>query len=127
MFYTCVSFCSRGRGSWLPGIHRRSYDQGVCIEDGGSASRGGWADPPPPPQSTTGYGQQAGGTHPTGMHSCSKYFKTKQINLHCLRTRFILPFWLLKHCKHLQRSLTNNHSYTPTLYVGELHGSTRAH
>ena len=26
-----------------------------------------WADIPP---NTTGYGQQAGGTHPTGMHSC---------------------------------------------------------
>ena len=24
----------------------------------------------PPPRDTTGYGQQAGGTHPTGMHSC---------------------------------------------------------
>ena len=35
---------------------------------GGSASRGGWADPPPP--DTTGYGLRAGGTHPTGMHSC---------------------------------------------------------
>ena len=32
--------------------------------------------PPPgrhtPPADTTGYGQQAGGTHPTGMHSCDK-------------------------------------------------------
>ena len=24
----------------------------------------------PPPPSTTGYGQQAGGTHPIGLHSC---------------------------------------------------------
>ena len=24
----------------------------------------------PPQWDTTGYGQQAGGTHPTGMHSC---------------------------------------------------------
>ena len=30
---------------------------------------GGWADPPPP-LDTTGYSQQAGGTHPTGVHSC---------------------------------------------------------
>ena len=33
-----------------------------------------WADPPPgrhpPPPDTMGYGQQASGTHPTGMHSC---------------------------------------------------------
>ena len=34
-----------------------------------------WADPPgtrgrhPPAQCMLGYGQQAGGTHPTGMHS----------------------------------------------------------
>ena len=26
-----------------------------------------WADTPP---DTMGYGQQAGGTHPTGMHTC---------------------------------------------------------
>ena len=27
----------------------------------------------PPPQCMLGYGQQAGGTHPTGMHSCFYY------------------------------------------------------
>ena len=45
--------------------------RGVCIQGRGSASvRGGW--------SASGgraglgrAGQQAGGTHPTGMHSCS--------------------------------------------------------
>ena len=26
---------------------------------------------PPPAQCMTGYGQQAAGTHPTGMHTCS--------------------------------------------------------
>ena len=49
-----------------------------------------WADnpplgrqPPPPwqtsphPPNTTGYGQQAGGTHPTGMHSCIKIKNNK--------------------------------------------------
>ena len=35
----------------------------------GSASRDGWAEPPL--DGTTGYGQRAGSTHPTGMHSCS--------------------------------------------------------
>ena len=36
-----------------------------------SASRGLVGQNPPPPQlDTTGYGQRAGGTHPTGMHSC---------------------------------------------------------
>ena len=27
----------------------------------------------PPAQCILGYGQQAGGTHPTGMHSCATY------------------------------------------------------
>ena len=36
------------------------------------AGEGGWADIPPP--DTTGYGQRAGGTHLTGMHSCLRYF-----------------------------------------------------
>ena len=34
--------------------------RGVCIQ-------GGFDGPPP---STMGYGQQVGGMHPTGMHSC---------------------------------------------------------
>ena len=29
---------------------------------------------PPPPWDTTGYGQQAASTHPTGVHSCSVIF-----------------------------------------------------
>ena len=29
-----------------------------------------WADTNPPVQCMLGYGQQAGGMHPTGMHSC---------------------------------------------------------
>ena len=72
MFYTCVSFCSQ---SW-----------GVCLQGGsaswGSASRGGLhpggsafggglhPKGEDPTKDTTGYGKQAGGTHPTGMHSC---------------------------------------------------------
>ena len=58
-----VSFCSRGAGrsaSGGGGLHRGGV---VCIQ-------GGWADHAPPPSDTTGYGQQAGGMHPTGMHSC---------------------------------------------------------
>ena len=34
----------------------------------GSAYRG--SRPPPPQSDAMGYGQRAGGTHPTGMHSC---------------------------------------------------------
>ena len=61
-FFTCVSFCSQGGG--LPG-------GGECLPPGGSAFGGvciDWGLGRPP--STTGYGQQAGGTHPTGMHPC---------------------------------------------------------
>ena len=50
--------------------------QGVYIQSRGSTSRGvlhpggRWTDPPPDIWDTTGFGQQADGTHPTGMHSC---------------------------------------------------------
>ena len=64
-------------------MHHKLHDQGglhlgVCIR-GGSASRGSLgksayegADPLPPRDTwdTTGYGQQVGGTHSTGMFSC---------------------------------------------------------
>ena len=40
--------------------------EGVCMQGRGSASRGVGQTPP----STMGYGQETGGTHPTGMHSC---------------------------------------------------------
>ena len=36
-----------------------------------SAQRNTGVHPPPLPPGTTEYGQQACGTHPTGMHSCS--------------------------------------------------------
>ena len=37
----------------------------VCIE--GGLHPGGVGQTPPPPWDTMGYGQQAGGTHPTGI------------------------------------------------------------
>ena len=59
---------------------------GSASREGGSACRGvsmqgglhpgGWTDSP----STTGYGQQAGGTHFTGMHSCLCDLITYDIN-----------------------------------------------
>ena len=33
-----------------------------------------WSVTPPGPQCMVGYGQQVGGTHPTGMHTCLSYF-----------------------------------------------------
>ena len=51
---------SASEGGLPPGgLHLRG--RGVYIQ-------GGWADPS---SHTMGYGQRAGGTHPTGMHSCS--------------------------------------------------------
>ena len=73
-FDTCLSVIllmevgavSKGRGL---------YPEGVCIHGQG-------ADPPPP-SDCTGYGQWAGGTHPTGMHSClfqeKLYFLVKAV------------------------------------------------
>ena len=43
-------------------VRSASGSAGICIQ-----GVGGWADPLP---DTTGYGQQAGGKHPTGMHYC---------------------------------------------------------
>ena len=46
------------------GLHQR----GRSASGAGGAASGGVGQTPP---DTTGYGQQSGGTHPTGMHSCS--------------------------------------------------------
>ena len=52
-------------------VSQVSHDRGVCIrgvclQGGLHPGAGGWADLP----RYMGYGQQASGTHPTGMHSC---------------------------------------------------------
>ena len=66
VIFSQMFVCPQGRGGWLPSMHHRSHNQeGSAF--GGSVSRG--ADPPP---RSMGYGQQVGGTHPTGMHSCSE-------------------------------------------------------
>ena len=58
VMFSQASFCPRGWGGLL---HR----EGWC------APPGGWGlGRPPPHLDTTGYGQRAGGTHRTGMHSC---------------------------------------------------------
>ena len=49
---------------------------GVCVQGEGVRFQGRELGRPPwPPDTwdTTGYGQRAGGTHPTGMHSCAFY------------------------------------------------------
>ena len=50
-----------------------SIHRGVCIWDV-CIQGGGWAELPPHQLDTTEYGQWAGGTHPTGMHSCLLWF-----------------------------------------------------
>ena len=58
--HLCVILFTGGSG-WLPTMHHRSHDQGVYIE-------GGLGRPPQDTWDTTGYGEQVGSTHPTGMH-----------------------------------------------------------
>ena len=69
-------------GGWLvgfPACITGHMTRGVCIQGrcwadplhrGLSTGVGGWADHPRDTWDTTGYGQQVGGTYPTGMHSC---------------------------------------------------------
>ena len=61
-----------GGVGWLSSMHHRSHDWGVCIQDGVCIQGrfGRTSLHPQPPLDTIRYGQQAGGTHPTGMHSC---------------------------------------------------------
>ena len=60
-----VSVCPRGEGVCLPHYMLGYTPPRQTPPD---------ADTPqadtPPAQCMLGYGQQAGGTHPTGMHSC---------------------------------------------------------
>ena len=84
-----VSVCPRGvyqSMHWAGGVSKHALGRGVSAQGVYTTPRdqrqtppkGPEADTPPPPTDTTGYGQQAGGTHPTGMHSC---FQKNSINL----------------------------------------------
>ena len=66
---------SLGQGNVFTSVCTSVHEGGDLHQRGRSASRaggvcigGGLGRPSP---DTTGYGQQTGGTHPTGMHSCS--------------------------------------------------------
>ena len=65
------------------GLHPEGpASRGVCIQ--GGLHRGGeWADTPAT-SDTMGYGQRAGGTHPSGMHSCLFYFQLCQLSFQIL-------------------------------------------
>ena len=78
------------------------------------------AGTPPRPQCMLGYGQQAGGTHPTGMHSCIVLQPTPQ-NLqrsnaksmtYCSTDKTVLE--LIPNRFYIKRSNTH---FTPDFYV----------
>ena len=82
---------SRGQsGGLYPGVgsasrgyaYRRLLHPGGGQIPSGSAYRGvclhGRQTPPRDTWNTTGYGQQAGSTHPTGMHSCLQLSETER-------------------------------------------------
>ena len=65
----CHSFCPQGRGVSAPrarGLHPGGLHHGRLGRL-------------PSLLETTGYGQRAGGTHPTGMHSCFKMFYSDRL------------------------------------------------
>ena len=76
----------------IPPPGRHPTGQTPPWADSHPQDRNPWADtPPPPPQpDTTGYGQQADGTHPTGMHSCLILCKHVLISLVCPKTNFVV-------------------------------------
>ena len=57
-------------------IQGRAASRGACIQ-------GGWAEPPPPSDPME-YGQRAGSTHPTGMHSCTNFYLLNYLPVKCL-------------------------------------------
>ena len=76
-FYTCLSFCSRGvylSMQWdRHPLGRNPLGRHLPWADIPPGQTPPWQTPQtntPTPSDTTGYGQQEGGTHPTGMHSC---------------------------------------------------------
>ena len=72
------------------------------LHPGGGLHQGG-ADPPSPPWDSMGYGQQAGGTHPTGMHSCFHFVLT-----------FLLKYIISFPCRHSEIK-ENGRCFTNTL------------
>ena len=79
-----VSVCPRGDGRCLPqcmlGYTPRTRGRHPAGADTTSVADTPSGTEPPPREQTPScavhagrYGQQAGGTHPTGMHTCSRY------------------------------------------------------
>ena len=93
MFYTCVSFCSQGGADPPP----RSKH------------------PPPPSPTRTPrsacweIGQQAGGTHPTGMHTCISVIFATPLDGHLPYTVKLIYILLLAAQRRVYCSNNNNH------------------
>ena len=81
---------------------RRLYFHRCLYVHRGGVSATPWADTlpvrHPPAQCMLGYGQQAGGMHPTGMHSCCFF----------LFFVFCFSFWCCGLCSNFQASHQNN-------------------
>ena len=92
MFFTLVCHSvHKGEGGFASG--------GICVQ-GGSASRGSVSKEVGqiPAANTTGYGQRAGSTHPTGMHSCNIINNSSNFSTHRTpETRLSLQFQPLMH------------------------------
>ena len=127
MFYTCVSFCPQGGEGWFPSMHHRSHDQGVCIQEDshpGSMHQGGFASRSSAYRGsasgggsvghisqdtwdTMGYGQQAGGMHPTRMFSCTKMSRERL----CKSFKSSNPLYLLTFSIHNARQVQDFVTY----------------
>ena len=61
-------------------MHHRSHDWGSASAGGSTSGGGVCIQGGRSPSDTIGYGQQAGGTHSTGIHSCWPFIFIKQTN-----------------------------------------------
>ena len=96
IIFTHVCLFTREGVGWLPRMYNWSHDGGGggCIWKEGVCIRGGLFRPPPP-KIYMGYGQQAGSTHPTGMHSCYHCYFCLCICYHtCLNNMHILVVYI---------------------------------
>ena len=75
--FTGVCLSTGGRG-WLPSMHHRSHDW-RWVSAKPPVCRPTRCRPPWDTWDTTGYGQQAGCTHLTGMHSCLNSMWIKKV------------------------------------------------
>ena len=112
-FYRCLSVQGgrawqegcvwQGGHAWHGGMHGRGdmCGRGACMVRGACVAGGGRAT-----ADTTGYGQWAGGTHPTGMHSCSVFISCVEKVISINYKTF--PAWIRGKAHHLVINFTWN-------------------